>query len=253
MRFMRGATLVELLVAMLLAGIALAGALTSLAQAQRVWHDAERLARMHERAQYVFGTLEPELQMAGYFGSGAAPQPLAVPASAIPGMNSCGSDAVLPLQPAVRVMAGNWSLPCAPHGQGARPGSNVLLVHRASTRIADAADGAVQLTDPGPPPQLRDLFVRIYYVARAADGDARTPALRVKSLTAVAGVPAFVDTEVMPGVESLEIELRPDSNTPLSVLVCLRIVADAADLRGGERLPVLAVERRFSLRNAVSS
>ncbi|MEO6080407.1 MAG: hypothetical protein ABIQ86_11585 [Steroidobacteraceae bacterium] len=250
---MRGATLIELLIAMLLAGVAVAGALTGLAHAQRVWRDAERLARMHERAQYVFGTLEPELQMAGYFGSGETAQLNDAVTAASGGGTTCGIAAVLPLQPAVRVLEGNWSLPCAAHGQGAKPDSDTLIVRRASTRIAATEDGALQLLTGATPPELRDLFVRIYYIARAADGDARTPALRVKSLTAVAGAPAFVDTEVMPGVDDLQIELRPDSIAPRSVLVRLRIMADPADIRAGEMPPVLALERRFSIRNVASS
>ncbi len=249
---MRGATLIELLIAMLLAGIAVTGALTGLAQAQRIRGEAERLARMHERAQYVFGTLEPELQMAGYFGSDRAPQLSGDMASTTGGATSCGIDAVLPLQPPVRVMEGNWSLPCPAQGQGAKPGSDALILHRASTRIAAVADGALQLVSSATPPEPRDLFVRIYYIARAADGDAHTPALRVKSLTAVAGKPAFVDTEVMPGVDDLQVELLPDAAAPRSVRVRLRIQADAAEVRAGETPPMLALDRRFNLRNAGS-
>jgi hypothetical protein len=251
---MRGATLIELLIAMLLAGIAVAGALTGLAHAQRVWLDAERLGRMHERAQYVFGTLEPELQMAGYFGSATLPQlaPAGSGPQSVAALTSCGHDTVLPLQPAVRVLEGNWRLPCPAQGQGALPHSDVLILRRASTRIALLSDGALQLQGSHADPALRELFVRIYYIARAADGDARTPALRVKSLTAVAGEPAFVDTEVMPGVDELQIELLPDAVAPRSVRVRLRIRPDAMDMRPGETPPMLALDRRFNLRNAKS-
>jgi Tfp pilus assembly protein PilW len=247
---MRGATLIELLIGMLLAGIAVAAALTGLGHAQRAWLDAQRLARMHERAQYVFGTLEPELQMAGYFGSGASPGLQPADLAAVPA--SCGSNTVLPLLPAVRVLEGNWSLPCPAQGRGAQPDSDVLILRRASTRDAATPDGALQLQGSAAEPAPRDLLVRIYYVARAADGDARTPALRVKSLTAVAGEPAFVDTEVMPGVDDMQIELLPDAATPRSVLVRLRIRPDAVDLRAGEAPPSLALDRRFNLRNSTS-
>lgn len=245
----RGTTLVELLVGMLLAALATAGALTALARGQVAWRDADRVERLHERAQYVFGTLEPEVQMAGYFGADAQPQVDPLPAAAI--IAHCGSNTVLPLRPAVRVLQGSWRLACNPQGQGAMPGSDVLLLRRASTRIT-SPQGALQLRDASPSSGGRDLIVRIFYVAHASDGDPRTPALRVKSLTAVAGEPAFIDTEVMPGVEDLQVDLLPDSVAPRSVRIRLRVRPDAADVRPGESIPAIAIDRRFNLRNAAS-
>ncbi|MEO8316577.1 MAG: hypothetical protein ABI645_17495 [Pseudomonadota bacterium] len=243
---MRGATLIELLVGLVLAGIATTGTLGALSHVQRVWRDADRLARMHERAQYVFATLEPELQMAGYFGPGAhAELSTTMPASVL---SACGNDTVLPLQPAVRVLEDRWLLPCAAQGTGAMPGSDTLILRRASTRIT-TADGALQLQGSVDETGLRNLSVRIFYVARAADGDPRTAALRVKSLTAISGEPAFIDTEVMPGVDDLQVELLPDAISPHSVIVRLRIRADSADVPVGQRPPSLQLERRFTLRN----
>lgn len=246
---MRGATLVELLVGLLLAGFAAAGTLGTLAHVQRTWRDADRMARLHERAQYAFSTLEPELQMAGYFGPAADPQP----GSAVPDalLAECGAHAILPLRPALRVLPGGWSLPCRPMGGGASTGSDVLILHRASSRISPA-DGALQLNDSSHEAGQRNLIVRIFYVARSADGDSRTPALRVKSLSAIAGAPAFIDTEVMPGVSNLQIELLPDTVAPRSVRVRLQIIADSADTPAGMTPPELAVERRFNLRNVSS-
>jgi Tfp pilus assembly protein PilW len=248
---MEGTSLVELLIAMLLAGVALAGALTGLAQAQRIWRDSEQLARLHERAQYVFGTLEPELQMAGYFGSASQPNLDLMPVPSPAVMATCGDTTVVPLRPVLRVIDG-WTLPCAAQGRGAAPASDVLILRRASTRIATIPDGALRLRSDAVGSEMRELRVRIYYVARSADGDPATPALRVKSLTAISGEPAFVDTEVMPGVEHLQIRLLPDSIAPDSALVTLRVRPDAADVRPGNPPLVLTLERRFHLRNASS-
>ena len=49
----------------------------------------------------------------------------------------------------------------------------------------------------------------------------------------ITGAPAFIDTEVMPGVESLQVELLPPT-APRSVRVSLRVRADAADAAGFE-------------------
>jgi Tfp pilus assembly protein PilW len=249
---MRGTTLIELLVALVLAGLVMAGALTGLAQAQRVRHDVERQARLHERAQYVFGTLEPELQMAGYYGTDTAAQ-LSGSLAALTAMASCGFNSALPMQPAVRVLRGNWSLPCPAQGRGALDNSDVLILSRASARVTSTVEGALQVLSRDTPPAMRALLLRIYYVARAADGDPLTPALRVKSLTAVAGNPAFIDTEVMPGVDDLQIELLPNAVAPRMVRVRLRVRADAADRRGGATPPVLVLDRRFNVRNATTS
>lgn len=248
---MQGTTLIELLFALLLAGVAMAGALTGLAQAQRIWRDTEQTARLHERAQYVFGTLEPELQMAGYFGTGPLPRLSSAAAAHSAAARLCGDTTVLPLRPAVRVLT-SWTLPCAAQGRGALPASHILILHRVSTHVTATADGALQVEGGLSGPELRDLRVRIYYVARAADGDPDTPALRVKSLTAINGEPAFVDTEVMPGVENMQIELLPEAHSPRSVRVRLRVRVDAADALAGSRPPALALERRFHIRNAAS-
>ena len=117
-------------------------------------------------------------------------------------------------------------------------GSQQLVLRRASAQPVAATTGRAQwlgamtageLTwneaPAAAPPatERRDLLLRVYYVARAADGDAATPALRMKSLTAVAGQPAFVDTEVMPGVESLQALLLPDATAPRSVRLTLTL------------------------------
>jgi hypothetical protein len=103
---------------------------------------------------------------------------------------------------------------------------------------------------PGEPaPERRDLLLRAYYVATAADGDASTPALRMKSLTSIAGTPAFIDTEVMPGVEDLQVEPLPSAVAPRQLRITLRIQGEATTVRSGAARPRLTVTRHFTLRN----
>jgi prepilin-type N-terminal cleavage/methylation domain-containing protein len=261
----KGFTLVELLVAMTLVATITAGGLAAFARANTTWRAQAADQRRYERAQYVFGTLEPDLQMAGYFG--AARPDSALPAAAIPGsVRACGVDVIARLDVPVER---HTSLPpaCVPRASLAA-GSDVLLVRRASARVSAPRAGRAQWLTAGDSflqgalrwdgqvpadaanPELRELLVRIYYVARTADGDSSTPALRVKSLTEVAGVPAFVDTEVMPGVESLEVQLLPPA-APRSVRLTLRIRADSADIIAQEPRRALSVTRHFTLRNSV--
>jgi len=263
-----GFSLVELMVATTVGALVSAGAFAALARARSSWAAAEVENRLHERAQYVLATLETELQMAGYF---AGSRPLSVPAGEIPGgAAACGADVVARLDRAIDIAEGRYPYQCAPQGRGQRAGTDTLLVRRASARPAAAGTGRLRwltclditcnsglLPGNAAPPvaatppraELRDLIVRIFYVARAADGDAATPALRVKSLSAISGAPAFIDTEVMPGVEDLQIALLPDANAPRIVQVTLDVRTDAADQRLGEPLRHLKVTRQYALRN----
>lgn len=260
----RGFTLTELVIATALFSALTAGGLAAFGHAWSAWRTASGEARLNERAQYVFATLETELQMAGYFG--AAPAPPALEASAIPvAAQSCGPDLPRRLDLPVEV-ADAWDLPCTARG-GMLAATQVLTVRRVSAQTAPPATGSAQwvggnaapgtldwntvpdATPMAPGVERRDLLLRVYYVSRTADGDPATPALRMKSLTAVAGAPAFIDTEVMPGVEDLHVELFPDPASPQRAAVTLALRSDSAELRGGAPQR-LRLSRHYVLRNA---
>jgi hypothetical protein len=266
----QGFTMVETLVATALSLTALAGTLTAWFQLQRSYASAQLEQRLHERAQYVFATLEPELQMAGFFGLG-----LTLPALSAddipPSARRCGVGLITNLSHPVEFSDDRFALSCAAEGRGPVPATDTLTLRRASVRLADPARGRAQLLgtllpqvsrtliwDGTPPPgtqlqpsrtELRDLIVRSYYVARSADEDRYTPALRVKSLTAIAGNPAFVDTEVMAGIEDMQIKLLPPA-APRSVEVTLGVRTDSADARPGNPLAHRRYTRHFAIRNA---
>ena len=264
-----GFSLVELMVATTIGAVVSDGAFAALARARSSWAAAEVENRLHERAQYVLATLETELQMAGYF---AGSSPAQLPVAEIPdAAASCGAGAVARLDRPLDITDGAYPYPCAAQGRGQRNGTDTLLVRRVSAHLAGPATGRLRwLSCPdtactsrlvsramGPieaatpaGAELRDLIVRIFYVSRGADGDAATPALRVKNLSAIAGAPAFIDTEVMPGVEDLQIELLPGADAPRTVQVRLDVRADAGDQRLGEPLRHLTVTRQYALRNA---
>jgi type IV pilus assembly protein PilW len=265
----RGFTLVELMVAVTLGLVVIAGTLVAWMHVQRYYARAQTENRLHERAQYVFATLEPELQMAGYLGLGAIAPTL--DASALPpGARRCGDSQVVDLSRALDISDNRYTLPCAAEGRGAVPATDTLTIRRASARLAAPAPGRAQLLGSLPTGssliwngalpagtvlqpsrlELRDLIVRSYYVARSADGDLNTPALRVKNLTAISGTPAFVDTEVMEGIDDLQVTALPASGRPRSVQLTLGVRTDAADVRAGEPLARQRYTRHFTLRNA---
>ena len=266
MNLTRGFSLVEVMVATTLGALISAGAITAVAHSRASWAAAEQENRLHERAQYVFATLEPDLQMAGYF-SGPAPLPL--PLSSIPAnAAACGAAVVARVDRAVESSDARYPYGCAAQGRGYLPGTDVLIIRRLSARVPALGDGRLAwltclvpdctprlLTGvlPAVPPThgaARDLLVRLFYVSRGADGDPETPSLRVKSLSAVAGTPAFIDTEVMPGVNDLQVEFQPDAGQPRTVRVTIGVQPDAADRRAGTPLRRVSLTRQFALRNA---
>lgn len=264
----RGLSLTEMLVATTLLATATAGGLASLSRTDGARRDAAQLQDLHERAQYVFATLEPELQMAGYFGTDELPPATDedVPEPAL----RCGPEVIRRIDLAVQVQ-GNWTLPCPPQGGGQLPGTQVLVLRRAAARLASAIEagraqwlgntttGSGRLYWLGDAPwspdaaargeELRELVLRIFYVARNADGEPGLPALRVKNLTSISGAPAFIDTEVMNGIEDLQVELLPTANAPTTVRVQLRVRAQGRPVRGTSAPQVLETSRVFTLRN----
>jgi prepilin-type N-terminal cleavage/methylation domain-containing protein len=264
----RGFTLVELLVALCIASIAIAGGITTLSQVYESWHITQQQARLQERALYVLATLEPEIQMAGFFGSDSSAMPAWAQDNPPPdSLLSCG--AALPhLTSGIETFNNAWPFNCAAQTGGAVAASDVLVIRRAAVDTSAPEAGRAQLLDSEAVPALRqlrwdghapntapadvlwrDLLLRAYYIARQSDGDASTPALRVKSLTTVSGRPTYVDTEVMSGVARMFIELLPDSAHPSSARLTLSVQTDAADARHGQ-IAQLTVTREFALRNA---
>jgi hypothetical protein len=138
----------------------------------------------------------------------------------------------MPVQGADNTYAfGPGAAGCDAFGAGAQAGSDTLTVRRAATTPSAAQAGRIQLyasrltsrtsqvmfadgVAPGPLDannRIHDLLVRAYYVSQDSVERPGLPALRVKTLTRVGGAPAFLDNEVMPGIEDLQVQFGIDS------------------------------------------
>jgi type IV pilus assembly protein PilW len=250
----RGFSLVELLVALTISGVLIAGAVTVYSQSRRTHDVSESYARVQEEARYALGIIEPDVQLAGYYGftnafddfqlvdstgSGIPTTRMeqtdaavaAVPASA----QACGNNFAVDLMQTVQgsndvfALGPGWGGACAPFGAGAQPGTDTLTIRRASTEAVAASDQFIQLAinrlQPNnqrivldgvvpamPDPDLRsvrNLIVRTFYISQ--DSEERgvgVPSLRMISLGAGQ---AFTDTEIMPGVEDLQVQFGVDT------------------------------------------
>jgi type IV pilus assembly protein PilW len=264
----RGVSLVELMVALTIGSLLIVGAITVYSNSRTTFAVNESLARMQDQGRYVMSVLEPDIELAGYYGftnspdtlrlvDGAAPSvtlatapqlrqvPLVLPAVAptpAPGLaasaHACGTNFAVDVLRPVQGSNDDFELgpdataDCDPFGDGAVAGADTLTLRRASTEAVDAAeDGRLQIyasrlrsrteqrlfadgVAPGAIDDnnaIHDLLVRAYYLSQDSVDRPGQPALRVKTLTRIGGNPAFLDTEVMPGVEDFQVQFGVDT------------------------------------------
>jgi type IV pilus assembly protein PilW len=165
---MRGLGLIELLVALVVSGIIVAGVVYVYDQSRRTYTTNETVARVQEQARFVFSFIEAELQLAGGYGltnnAGAVMlrsslvsddvgvehlrQVAAVPAALIPlAAHACGRNFAVDLMLAVQgsndefALGPNSTDACEPQGGGYLAGTDTLTVRRASTLRESALAG----------------------------------------------------------------------------------------------------------------
>ena len=235
----RGLTLVELMIAMLLMLIAIAGALALVAHGRSARRTSESVASLEEITDAAFAILVDELRMAGYLGL-AAPGSRVSGSSAIgaveaPGllvMGGCGASLALDLQTPVTAADGTYRVDTsAPLRCGAGPngrivpGADTLTVRHASAipspmdagrlQIESSLRAARLMTDGvarlGMGARVNDLEVSVFYVSADSTAQRGLPSLRRKRLVGGAR-PAFQDEELVTGVEDLQVEFGLDDH-----------------------------------------
>ena len=251
----RGLGLIELLVALAIGSVLIVGAVYVYSQSRSTYRVSDTVARLQEDARYAMSVIEPELQLAGYYGFSNSPDDfkfitggstssfvtanrMMASRAAVAGLPSsyqvCGNNFAVDLVATVEGSNDAYTLACAPLAGvgGAQPNTDTLTIRRAALAPQAAATGGrLQLlvsrlsptnqfvladgnlpTSPALEPdtvQVRDLIVRSFYISRNSTGPLRVrlPALRMKQLTGN----TFVDTQVMPGVEDLQVQFGIDT------------------------------------------
>lgn len=255
MKVNAGFTLVELLVASLLVALAVASALTLVAQGRRAHRTAEARARLEDSARAALDLLSHEVRLAGYLGRlppgsaviGSARAGSAAPAGLGAGggcVESLALDFERPLDggDGAYVLDGPLALGCPPSPGGRIvEGSDVLVLRRASVTQVRPAAGRLQLettrqagrlmtdgsTRLGPDAAVHDVEVSVFYVSADSTGAAGRPSLRRKRL--VGGTaPSFQDEELVSGIGDLQVEVEvapregaaagPDGYLPLGAV-----------------------------------
>ena len=250
-RQQRGLTMVELLVGLAISSFIIVGTIFVYSQSRTTYALNDTQARLQEYGRYSLGILEPDLQLAGYYGFSNNPSDLrysyngseyaisqleqsdtTVLVDKPDAIHACGNNYVIDLLASVQGTNNKYDVDtgdCAASG-GYQDGTDTLTIRRASTAKTVASAGRIQLyinalkrsnqyvfnssTAPGVTDatrEIRDLIVRKYYVSQSSDGRVGVPSLRRKFLTVVGGAPAIGDEEILPGVEDMQIEIGVDT------------------------------------------
>ncbi len=237
-----GFSLVEVMVSVTLSGLLIAGAVEVFSQSSKTYNVHETASRLEENARYVFSVLEPDVRMASYWGLmkgsagivGASAQ-TAVAAGALAGAAAtlCGNNFGVDLNMTLEASNDAYALACPAWHARPMPAADTLTVRRASfqpTTIAAATAGPLRICStrlsatlvnvanvaticPATPVgAVNDLIVHAYYVDQDSSATANLPTLWRKSLSIA---PTFVDEEILPGVEDLQVQfgIDPTGNT----------------------------------------
>jgi type IV pilus assembly protein PilW len=200
-RRQRGLSLVELLVALAIGSILIVGAVYVFSRGRTTYAVNESVARLQENARYVLSVVEPDIELAGYYGftnspdtirfvSGASPgivhavaaqmreRPIPaaapVPVANLPsGAHDCGVnfavDVLTPVQGSndSYAMGPGAGASCAPYGAGAVANTDTLTIRRVETATAAPANDRLQVYAS----RLRSRSAQLLFV----DGNAPGP------------------------------------------------------------------------------
>jgi type IV pilus assembly protein PilW len=248
-RRLLGLTLVELLVSLAIGSLLVIGAVTIYSQSRTTSIVSDTVARLQENARFIMAIVAPDVQLAGGFGYSNFPSDITYDGTSVTKLtrndtayppapaaaHACGDNFALDLMATVSGVDNAYTLTCPAFGAGAMPGTDVLIVRRASTPTA-VNENVLQLyanrltpwtqqlfmgpTAPGPivagTTDVRDLIVNVYYVSRDSDHRANFPSLRRKWLGLDAGGSYVMnDEEIMSGVEDFQVQFGVDMGSDL--------------------------------------
>lgn len=175
----RGLMLIELMIAMAVTCTIVAGALSLYAHTRKTWEANERIARMQEQGRVALSVIEPDVELAGYYGFSNAPAsvrlirggdaanvvatsvemrqfgPLAgdappAPVAGLPaGSHACGANFAIdvwsPVQGSNDAFALGRGGSCTPYRNRAQLRTDMLTLRRVETEPSAAEAGRIQV------------------------------------------------------------------------------------------------------------
>jgi type IV pilus assembly protein PilW len=248
-RVQRGVSLIELMVAMTIGLIMIAGAVTVFSKTREVYSSMEATARLQETARYAMSVIESDVRMANYWGLISRPDLFTNNATSSAPFNpsvsnNCGADSTYVTDTGTYLTGTNnaYSLTCGAYGSGAVTGSDVLISRRVSaTRIAQSAAGVskyqnyllvessrtaaeifkgdasgtipaayAQSDTSGEPPRADTRQLMVNAYYLSNDSSVATGFPSLRRKTLIKG-PAIQDDEIAPGVEDFQVQIGVDT------------------------------------------
>jgi type IV pilus assembly protein PilW len=235
-RVSRGLSLIELMVALVIGALLLAGAVTVYMQSRNTYRTNDVASRMQEVARYALDVIVPDVRLAGFWGLTNRPDPFANGVAAF--ATDCGANFSMnvgtPIEgrDAAATGGSGYDLACDPAaGIAAVDWADVLIVRRAAADVAAALepgriqvqsnrDQAALFSDGARPSgfdadssETHDLVVGVYYVGEGpAVNGIRQFSLRRQTLIGGAGGPNIRDDEIIAGVQDLQVQFGIDAN-----------------------------------------
>ncbi len=229
-----GVGLIEIMVSLTIGALLIAGTAQVYSDSRKSYDIHEAAARLEESARYAFSVIEPDVRMASYWGlmkgsvgiggavaqTGAAATTLAGAAA-----TACGNNFSVDLTNTLEGTNDGYTLGCQAYNNRAMPSADTLTVRRASflpSTVAVATSGPLRICSTrasatlvktasactaAPAGAINDLIVHSYYVDRDSTTAANLPTLFRKSLNVT---PTFVDEEILPGVEDMQVQFGID-------------------------------------------
>lgn len=227
----RGFTLIEMMVAMAIGLVLILGAVNIYAQGRQSFRTAESIARIQENARFALDLMGPDIRLVNYWGRSSEAAYIAPPGAGL--VVTCNAADVsawaLNMANGIEAIDDGYTLPC-PAFSGAQPGTDVLVLRHASGQPVAPTAGRLQIQSgrisavmfntgiiplgsvPAPPASgTHDMVINAYYVDQQSSLGATVPSLRRLTLVPGAGAGTLQDQEIIPGVESLQVQLGIDT------------------------------------------
>jgi len=237
--FARGVSLIELMVALVIGALLIAGAVTVFLQSRNTYRTNDVVSRMQEAGRYALDVIGPDVRLAGFWGLTNRPMSWTSTAAAV--TKDCMANFALNIGVPIEgrdatatggTGYGNFAAGCAaaiaPKVVTPATWSDILVVRRASADQAALENTRLQVqsnretlvlfsdgTRPAgynaaPQSETHNLITDLYYIGETpAVNGLRQYALRRQTL--VAG-PQMRDDEIMPGVQDMQVQFGLDVN-----------------------------------------
>jgi type IV pilus assembly protein PilW len=246
-RAIQGLTLIELMVSLAIGSLLIVGAVTVYSQSRSTYRVSDTVARLQENARYALSIMEPDIQLAGFYGFSSRPDLFSfisggsagasVPGSGLRATSAmavdigqidtpCETNFAVNLISTVQGTNNTFGLACVPT-LPYREGTDTLTIRRASTQRMAPLAGRVQLIssrfDPSAyifadgqlpagatetPGKIEVRDVVVRTYYIARDTETPSrPGVPALRVKSLGEGPQFADEEVISGVEDLQVQL----------------------------------------------